>query len=127
MCLGYFYPEKKGGYEPESVNRLQDAEHIAIITENFFQLNREEAMRKKNTTANAINQATKTDTDGSMMTRKIGSTTYRVKIHYDDTGPGSMEDALLRMIRNETETGNQDSTNPEVRVMMESPQMSRPA
>lgn len=84
-------------------------------------------MKKKNTQGNTINKVTTNDAGGSMMTRKIGSTTYRVKIHYDDTGPGSMEDALLRMIRNETETGNQDSTNPEVHGMMESPQMSRPA
>lgn len=35
-----------------------------------------------------------------IMTRRIGTTTYRVKIHFTDTGKENMEDKILRLISN---------------------------
>ena len=53
------------------------------------------------------------------MTRRIGSTTYKVKVVFSDNGGETMEEKILRMIRNEGlqkvgECG-----------MMDAPQMSR--
>ena len=62
-----------------------------------------------------------------VMTRRIGSTNYRVTVHFNDTGQENMTDKILRMIRNDPETGKWDSTNGETCGMMELPQMSRPA
>jgi hypothetical protein len=55
----------------------------------------------------------------SYMTRRIGGTTYKVKVVWGDTGHETMEDKILRMIQNETVTtgGTYD--------IMSSPQMSR--
>ncbi len=61
------------------------------------------------------------------MTRRIGSTNYRVKVHFSDTGQEGMSDKILRMIRNDPEMGKWDSTNGEICGMIEMPQMSRPA
>lgn len=55
------------------------------------------------------------------MTRRIGSTTYRVKVFFKEDGEETMEDKILRMIRNEALESGQDCG------IMESPQMSRPA
>ena len=55
----------------------------------------------------------------SYMTRRIGSTTYRVRVVFPDSGGETMEEKILRMIRNE---GLQ---NGEERGMMDAPQMSR--
>ena len=35
------------------------------------------------------------------MTRRIGSTTYKVKVVFSADGGGTMEEKILRMIRNE--------------------------
>ena len=40
----------------------------------------------------------------SYMTRRIGGTTYKVKVVFSDTEKKTMEDKILRMIRNETVT-----------------------
>ena len=40
----------------------------------------------------------------SYMTRRIGGTTYKVKVVFSDTEKETMEDKILRMIRNETVT-----------------------
>ena len=53
------------------------------------------------------------------MYRRIGSTTYKVRIHFSDVAKESMEDKIIRLIGNETmdmalECG-----------IMETPQMSR--
>lgn len=37
----------------------------------------------------------------SYMTRRIGATTYKVKVVFNDTGTETMEDKILRIIRNE--------------------------
>lgn len=55
----------------------------------------------------------------SYMTRRIGSTTYKVKVVFNDTGHETLEDKILRIVRNEAVTsgGTCDIMNP--------PQMSR--
>ena len=55
----------------------------------------------------------------SYLTRRIGTTTYKVKVIFNDTEQETMEDKILRLIRNETVT--KDGTC----GIMESPQMSR--
>ena len=37
----------------------------------------------------------------SYMTRRIGGTTYKVKVVFNDTGNETMEDKILRIVRNE--------------------------
>ena len=55
----------------------------------------------------------------SYMTRRIGSTTYKVKVVFRDTGQETMEDKILRIIRNES------MEKEEKCGIMEPPQMSR--
>ena len=55
----------------------------------------------------------------SYLTRRIGTTTYKVKVIFNDTEQEAMEDKILRLIRNETVT--KDGTC----GIMSSPQMSR--
>ena len=55
----------------------------------------------------------------SYLTRRIGTTTYKVKVIFNDTEQETMEDKILRLIRNETVT--KDGTC----CIMSSPQMSR--
>ena len=70
-------------------------------------------MRKDTMTKNNENQ------NYQYMTRRIGSTTYKVKVVFSDNGGETMEEKILRMIRNE---GLQ---NGEERGTMDAPQMSR--
>ena len=55
----------------------------------------------------------------SYMTRRIGGATYKVKVVFNDTEKETMEDKILRMIRNET------VTTVGTYGIMDSPQMSR--
>lgn len=55
----------------------------------------------------------------SYMTRRIGATTYKVKVVFNESGTETMEDKILRIVRNEVHT------NSEKYDIMESPQMSR--
>ena len=55
----------------------------------------------------------------SYMTRRIGGTTYKVKVVWGDTGHETLEDKILRIIENETITSGGTCD------IMESPQMSR--
>ena len=55
----------------------------------------------------------------SYMTRRIGGTTYKVKVVFNDDGEETMEDKILRIIRNETVTSGGTCD------IMDSPQMSR--
>ena len=55
----------------------------------------------------------------SYLTRRIGTTTYKVKVIFNDTEQETMEDKILRLIRNEAVT--KDGTC----GIMSSPQMSR--
>ena len=53
------------------------------------------------------------------MTRRIGSTTYKVKVVFLDSDGETMEEKILRMIRNEgLQNGGECG-------IMEAPQMSR--
>ena len=55
----------------------------------------------------------------SYLTRRIGTTTYKVKVIFNDTEQETMEDKILRLIQNE-------AANPCGSCgIMESPQMSR--
>lgn len=40
----------------------------------------------------------------SYMTRRIGGTTYKVKVVWSDTGYETLEDKILRLVRNEAVT-----------------------
>ena len=42
----------------------------------------------------------------SYMTRRIGGTTYRVKVVFNDSEGETLEDKILRIIRNETVTSD---------------------
>ena len=55
----------------------------------------------------------------SYLTRRIGATTFKVKVVFNDTVQETMEDKILRIVRNEaiTNVGTCD--------IMEIPQMSR--
>ncbi len=55
----------------------------------------------------------------SYLTRRIGGTTYKVKVIFSDTEHETMEDKILRMIRNEV------VTNDGTCDIIEVPQMSR--
>ena len=61
----------------------------------------------------------KTNQNFQYITRRIGATTFKVKVVFNDTGQETMEDKILRIVRNETmETGDFCG-------IMEAPQMSR--
>ena len=70
-------------------------------------------MRKDSMTKNNDNQ------NCQYMTRRIGSTTHKVKVVFSADAAETMEEKILRMIRNE---GLQNGWE---RGMMETPQMSR--
>lgn len=53
------------------------------------------------------------------MIRRIGGTTYKVRVAFNENGKETMEDKILRMIRNEIVTS--DGTCD----IMDEPQMSR--
>ena len=55
----------------------------------------------------------------SYMTRRIGATTYKVKVVFNESGTETMEDKILRIVRNEVHT------NGEKCDIIGSPQMSR--
>ena len=40
--------------------------------------------------------------NNTYLTRRIGSTTYKIKVHFDDTSREAMEDKILRLIREES-------------------------
>lgn len=55
----------------------------------------------------------------SYMTRRIGGTTYKVKVVFNDAGHETLEDKILRIIQNETVTSGGTCD------IIEPPQMSR--
>ena len=52
-------------------------------------------------------------------THRIGSTTYKVKVVFSESGTETMEDKILRIIRNEVHTSCENYD------IIEVPQMSR--
>ena len=55
----------------------------------------------------------------NVITRRIGSTTYKLKVHFSENATETMEEKILRMIKNESLTNDAGCG------IMESPQMSR--
>ena len=55
----------------------------------------------------------------NVITRRIGSTTYKLKVHFSENATETMEEKILRMVKNEAFT-NDDGCG-----IIESPQMSR--
>ena len=55
----------------------------------------------------------------SYMTRRIGATTYKVKVVFQETGNETMEDKILRIIRNSADTIGEKYD------IINAPQMSR--
>ncbi len=53
------------------------------------------------------------------MIRRIGATTYKVKVVFQDDGAETMEDKILRIIRNSADTGGGKYD------IINAPQMSR--
>ena len=43
----------------------------------------------------------KTNQNFQYITRRIGATTFKVKVVFNDTGQETMEDKILRIVRNE--------------------------
>lgn len=62
---------------------------------------------------------TKNETHCTFMTRRIGSTTYKVKVVFNDREKETMEEKILRIVQNEA------IENDEKCGTMEAPQMSR--
>lgn len=56
----------------------------------------------------------------AVLYRRIGSTTYKVQVHFSDTGTETMGDKIVRLIQNEALTSALD------RGILETPQMSQP-
>ena len=53
------------------------------------------------------------------LTRRVGNTNYKVRVHFNETGEETMEDKILRMIQ-------RDALNlPNACDIMNPPQMSR--
>ena len=55
------------------------------------------------------------------LTRRVGNTNYKVRVHFTETGEETMEDKILRMIQNEV------STSREICDTLKVSQMSCPA
>ncbi len=61
----------------------------------------------------------KNENNFSYMTHRIGATTYKVKVVFQDTGTETMEDKILRIIRNSADTSGEKYD------IINAPQMSR--
>ena len=55
----------------------------------------------------------------NVITRRIGSTTYKVRVEFCENATETMEEKILRMIKNESLTNGNECG------IIESPQMSR--
>ena len=55
----------------------------------------------------------------SYMTRRIGGTTYKVRVCFSETAQETLEDKILRIIRNEVHTSCENYD------IIDAPQMSR--
>lgn len=67
------------------------------------------------------NEKIETNTNHSYMTRRIGGTTYKVKVAFNENATETMEEKILRIVRNEI------LENGEKCGIIDVPQMSRPA
>ena len=69
------------------------------------------------------------ETKGIFLTRHIGKTTYKVRVHLSETANETMEDKILRLIRNDGlamdgECGIIKTTTPEMPVISGFPGLS---
>ena len=55
----------------------------------------------------------------NIITRRIGSTTYKVRVEFCENATETMEEKILRMVKNESLTNGNECG------IIESPQMSR--
>ena len=55
----------------------------------------------------------------NVITRRIGSTTYKVRVEFCENATETMEEKILRMVKNESLTNGNECG------IIESPQMSR--
>ena len=55
----------------------------------------------------------------NVITRRIGSTTYKLKVHFSENATETMEEKILRMVKNESLTNGNECD------IIELPQMSR--
>ena len=73
----------------------------------------------------------KTYQSAGEMTRRIGGTNYRVRIHFQTEAKENMQEKVLRLIQNDLEfseeKGENSFPNDENCGTMSVPQMSRPA
>ena len=53
------------------------------------------------------------------LTRRVGSTTYKIRVHFSESGQETMEDKIIRLIRNDALDSKAECG------IMELPQMSR--
>ena len=61
------------------------------------------------------------DKNAVFLTRHIGNTTYKVRVYLSETAEETVEDKILRLIRNDGLANQPDCG------IMELPQMSRPS
>ena len=66
------------------------------------------------------------DKNAVFLTRHIGKTTYKVRVYLSETAEETMEDKILRIVRNEALDNDGLANQPECGIM-ELPQMSRPS
>jgi len=57
---------------------------------------------KLNTETEPTRQTDGNNTAGRVMTRRIGNTTYKVNVHFSRTSRETVNDKIIRMIKNET-------------------------
>ena len=62
---------------------------------------------------------TKDNLKENVITRRIGSTTYKLKVYFSENATETMEEKILRMVKNESLTNGNECG------IIESPQMSR--
>jgi len=58
-----------------------------------------------NTAAPAANQAAQTALEAGVFTKRIGYTTYRVGVHFNGTSTETVQDKILRLVKNEAQSG----------------------
>ena len=62
------------------------------------------AYRKKGRYTISTIQATDRQGTSAVMYRRIGSTTYKVRVHFDENAQDTLHDKILHLIQNETVT-----------------------
>ena len=78
------------------------------------------AYRKKGRYQITTIKSSERNKNTAVLYRRIGSTTYLVKVHFSDTGQETMNDKILHLIQHE------GVTNAAACGMMDVPQMTQP-